>query len=152
MAIKNKELPVLKIGKLQPKYPIIQGGMGIMVSGPKLAAAVAAEGGIGTIASVGLAASSDGFDLSLGPKKISENNQTISENNQTILARYIKEAKEASNGGVIAVNCMCALSDYEDLVRTSCEAGADVIISGAGLPLKLPQLTEGHPDTALVPI
>ena len=101
MAIKN-----------QPKYPIIQGGMGIMVSGPKLAAAVAAEGGIGTIASVGLAASSDGFDLSLGPKKISENNQTI-------LARYIKEAKEASNGGVIAVNCMCALSDYEDLVRTS---------------------------------
>ena len=47
---------------------------------------------------------------------------------------------------------MCALSDYEDLVRTSCEAGADVIISGAGLPLKLPQLTEGHPDTALVPI
>ena len=145
MAIKNKELPVLKIGKHQPKYPIIQGGMGIMVSGPKLAAAVAAEGGIGTIASVGLAASSDGFDLSLGPKKISENNQTI-------LARYIKEAKEASNGGVIAVNCMCALSDYEDLVRTSCEAGADVIISGAGLPLKLPQLTEGHPDTALVPI
>ena len=65
MAIKNKELPVLKIGKHQPKYPIIQGGMGIMVSGPKLAAAVAAEGGIGTIASVGLAASSDGFDLSL---------------------------------------------------------------------------------------
>ena len=61
MAIKNKELPVLKIGKHQPKYPIIQGGMGIMVSGPKLAAAVAAEGGIGTIASVGLAASSDGL-------------------------------------------------------------------------------------------
>ena len=28
MAIKNKELPVLKIGKHQPKYPIIQGGMG----------------------------------------------------------------------------------------------------------------------------
>ena len=35
MAIKNKELPVLKIGKHQPKYPIIQGGMGIMVSGPE---------------------------------------------------------------------------------------------------------------------
>ena len=39
---------------------IIQGGMGIMISGPKLAGAVAAAGGIGTIASVGLAvASSD---------------------------------------------------------------------------------------------
>ncbi len=145
MTIKNKELPALKIGEHQPKYPIIQGGMGIMVSGPKLATAVAAAGGIGTIASVGLAASSDDFDMSLGPQKISSRNQEI-------LAQYIKEAKEASNGGVIAVNCMCALSDYEELVRTSCEAGADVIISGAGLPLKLPQLTEGHPETALVPI
>ena len=55
MTIKNKELPVLKIGKHQPKYPIIQGGMGIMVSGPKLAAAVAAAGGIGTRASAGRA-------------------------------------------------------------------------------------------------
>ena len=145
MTLKNRALPALKIGEHQPKYPIIQGGMGIMVSGPRLATAVAAAGGVGTIASVGLAASSDDFDLSLGPKQISERNQEI-------LARYIKEAKEASNGGIIAVNCMCALSDYENLVRTSCEAGADMIISGAGLPLKLPQLAEGHPKTALVPI
>ncbi len=145
MSQKKQTLPALKIGEHQPKYPIIQGGMGVMVSGPKLASAVAAAGGIGTIASVGLAAASDDFDLSLGPKRISERNQEI-------LAQYIKEAKAASNGGVIAVNCMCALSDYEDLVRTSCEAGADIIISGAGLPLKLPPLAKGYPKTALAPI
>lgn len=145
MTDKKIELPLLTIGKHQPKYPIIQGGMGIMVSGPRLAGAVAAAGGVGTIASVGISASSPDFNLSAGAK-------VIDENNHKVLARYIKEAKEASNGGVIAVNCMCALSDYEQLVRTSCEAGADIIISGAGLPLKLPQLAEGHPDTALVPI
>lgn len=116
-----------------------------MVSGPKLAGAVAAAGGVGTIASVGLAASSPDFRLAVG-------RSSIDEQNHKILKRYVKEAKEASNGGVIAVNCMCALSDYEGLVRASCEAGADMIISGAGLPLKLPQLTEEHPETALVPI
>ena len=47
---------------------------------------------------------------------------------------------------------MCALCDYESLVKASCEAGADIIVSGAGLPLKLPELTEGFPDVALVPI
>lgn len=116
-----------------------------MVSGPRLAGAVAAAGGVGTIASVGLAASLKDFDMASGSGNISR------QNGET-LARYVKEAKAASNGGVIAVNCMCALSDYEDLVRTSCAAGADIIISGAGLPLKLPQLTEAHPETALVPI
>lgn len=145
MIDKKIELPLLTIGKHQPKYPIIQGGMGIMVSGPRLAGAVAAAGGIGTIASVGLAASSPDFDMGSGSKNIDNQNHKI-------LSQYIKEAKETSNGGVIAVNCMCALSDYDQLVRTSCEAGADIIISGAGLPLKLPQLAEGYPDTALVPI
>ncbi len=138
-------LPKLTIGAHTPRYPIIQGGMGIMVSGPKLAGAVAAAGGIGTIASVGMAASCSDFDMNSGAKNIETQNNKI-------LAQYITEAKAASNGGVIAVNCMCALSDYEELVRTSCEAGADIIISGAGLPLKLPQITADFPNTALVPI
>ena len=120
MIDKKIELPLLTIGKHQPKYPIIQGGMGIMVSGPRLAGAVAAAGGIGTIASVGLAASSPDFDMGSGSKNIDNQNHKI-------LSQYIKEAKETSNGGVIAVNCMCALSDYDQLVRTSCEAGADIV-------------------------
>ncbi|KEJ91401.1 NAD(P)H-dependent flavin oxidoreductase [Synergistes jonesii] len=144
--IKEKsELPSLKIGEYEPKYPIIQGGMGVMVSGPRLAGATAAEGCIGTIASVGLAASYPEYDA------LNDSREFDKQNNK-ILANFIKQAKEASKGGIIAVNCMCALSNYESLVRTSCEAGANIIISGAGLPLKLPQLTEGFPKTALVPI
>ena len=139
------ELPILRIGEHESKYPIIQGGMGVMVSGPKLAGAVAAAGGVGTIASVGLAASAQEFDLDKGAKAFNTQNNVV-------LAKYIKEAREKADGGIVAVNCMCALSDYDDLVRTSCESGADMIISGAGLPLKLPELAEDHPETALVPI
>ena len=46
------KLPSLKIGDLNVKIPIIQGGMGIGVSGSKLAAAVANEGGVGMISGV----------------------------------------------------------------------------------------------------
>ncbi len=135
------KIPSLKIGKHTPLYPIIQGGMGIMISGPKLAGAVAAAGGIGTIASVGLAVASSDYN----PKKMYSQNVVM-------LKKFIAEAKAAANGGVIAVNCMCALTDYDTLVRASCEGGADIIISGAGLPLRLPELTQDYPDTALVPI
>ncbi|MCE5202593.1 MAG: nitronate monooxygenase family protein [Synergistaceae bacterium] len=137
----KKELPILRIGKHQPLYPIVQGGMGVMVSGPRLAGAVASVGGIGTIASVGLAVASPDFDGRCTPKE-----------NMAMLRKLIGEARAASNGGVLAVNCMCALADYDSLVRTSCESGIDIIVSGAGLPLKLPELTQDYPDTALVPI
>ena len=62
MITKEKELPILRIGKHQPKYPIVQGGMGVMISGPRLAGAVASEGGIGTLASVGLGVLTEGYN------------------------------------------------------------------------------------------
>ena len=39
----------LKIGEKISKYPIIQGGMGVGVSGYRLAGNVAKEGGIGNL-------------------------------------------------------------------------------------------------------
>jgi nitronate monooxygenase len=48
------KMPQLKIGDLIAKLPIIQGGMGVGISLSRLAAAVANEGGIGIISSVGL--------------------------------------------------------------------------------------------------
>ena len=42
-------LPKLRIAHLEPKYPIVQGGMGVKVSTAPLAAAVANQGGIGTL-------------------------------------------------------------------------------------------------------
>jgi NAD(P)H-dependent flavin oxidoreductase YrpB (nitropropane dioxygenase family) len=48
------KVPSLQIGDITARIPIIQGGMGVRVSLAGLASAVANEGGIGTIASVGL--------------------------------------------------------------------------------------------------
>ena len=46
------KLKELKIGDLRADLPLVQGGMGIGVSLSNLAAAVANEGGIGTISGV----------------------------------------------------------------------------------------------------
>jgi nitronate monooxygenase len=142
MTEENKDLPVLKIGKHKPRFPIVQGGMGVMISGPKLASAVAACGGVGTIATVAVAASSPSFTKKL----------PIAVQNKSAIERSIAEARARAEGGVLAVNCMCALTDYEIQVKTACECGIDIIVSGAGLPLKLPELTADFPDVALVPI
>lgn len=113
-----------------------------MVSGPRLASAVAAAGGIGTIATVAVAVSSPEFDKT----------KPLAVQNKSAVARCVAEARAKADGGVLAVNCMCALTDYETQVRTACESGIDIIISGAGLPMKLPELTADYPDVALVPI
>ncbi len=137
----SKDLPVLKIGKHTPKYPIVQGGMGVKISGPRLAGAVAAAGGIGTIASVGLACDHPLFK-----------GNNYFDINEIAMAEAVKQAREAAPDGVIAVNCMVALTDYDRQVRSACEAGVDIIVSGAGLPMKLPEYTKDYPDVALVPI
>lgn len=136
-------MPELKIGKYMPRFPIIQGGMGVMTSGPKLAGAVAAAGGIGTIASVGLASYSPEYNGT---------GRSFVEENRKMIKKCVEEARRLAKGGVLAMNCMCALTDYAEQVKASCEAGIDMIISGAGLPLKLPELTADFKEIALVPI
>ncbi len=135
------KLPTLKIGKYCPKVPLIQGGMGVLISGPKLAGAVAAEGGIGTLATVGV-----------GMATMTCSMDNFFRKNVEALKEYVAQARELAKGGILAANCMCALQDYEQQVRAVCEAGIDIIISGAGLPLKLPELTKDFPNVALVPI
>ena len=133
--------PVLQLGKWAPRYPLIQGGMGVKISGAQLAGAVAKAGGVGTIASVGLACDSPHYT-----------GKNYFEANAKALAEALKEAREIAPLGVIAVNCMVALTDFVDHVRTACENGVNAIISGAGLPLGLPELTEDFPEVALLPI
>ena len=137
----NVTLPVLKIGKHTPKYPLIQGGMGIRVSASRLAGAVAKAGGVGTIASVGLSLASKHFT-----------GKNYFEANKLALADEVHWARETAPDGIIAVNSLVALTDYEDMVRTTAESGANVVISGAGLPIQLPEYTADFPDVALVPI
>jgi len=46
---------------------------------------------------------------------------------------------------------MVALSNYEALVRVAAKENADFIVSGAGMPLSLPEFTKGTP-VKLIPI
>ena len=125
------ELSSLIIGDLVAKVPIIQGGMGVGVSLSSLAGAVAREGAIGVIS-----AAQPGYleeDFSNNPLTA----------NLRSLGNHIKKAKEISNNGIIGVNIMCASKDYEEYVKCAIDNGADLIISGAGLPTDLPKLVEG---------
>lgn len=121
----------LVIGDLVAEVPIVQGGMGVAVSMHKLAGAVAKEGGIGVISAAQPGFRDPNFDTN-----------TMATNMEA-LAREIKLAKEISNGGLIGVNIMVALNGYEEYVKCCVESGADLIISGAGLPMDLPKYTEG---------
>jgi nitronate monooxygenase len=129
----------LHIGELTIKLPIIQGGMGIGVSMSGLAAAVANEGSVGVIAVAGLGM----YEPDFATNFIEANNRG--------LRKEIQKARELSNG-VIGVNIMVALSNYAELVKTSISEGIDIIFSGAGLPMDLPQYLTKESKTKLVPI
>jgi nitronate monooxygenase len=75
------------------------------------------------------------------------------DSNAIVIKETLQQAREiAGPDGVLAVNCMVALTDYDREVRAAAEGGANVIISGAGLPLRLPEYLKDFPDVALVPI
>ena len=133
--------PTLKIGSHSPRVPLIQGGMGVRISASRLTGAVAAAGGVGTIATVGLGQSSSYYD-----------GTNLFEANVKALADELKLAREMAPEGIISANCMVALTDFDSLVRAAAENGVDIVTSGAGLPLSLPELTRDHPRVALVPI
>ena len=147
--MQNNFDPLLIRGK--SLIPVVQGGMGVGVSASKLSSAVARENGVGTIASVDLRHLHD--DL-LSESKINPSEEKYTQLNCTALDREIQKAKADANGkGMIAVNVMKAVKDHAAYVRQACESGADAIVMGAGLPLDLPEMTEGyHKDVALFPI
>lgn len=143
-------LPSLKIGQHIARYPIIQGGMGIRISGSRLAAAVANAGGIGVVSGVGLGFNSPYFDPNESNPRIRR--EQFFEANRLALIDELQTARQLSPDGIIGVNVMVVARDYETLVRTAAEQGVNLIISGAGLPLQLPEYTADYPEVALVPI
>ena len=129
--------------------PIVQGGMGVGVSAHRLAGSVAREGALGTIASIDLR--HHHADL-LERCRATPDRATLEDANRIALTREIHAARTLSEGrGMIAVNVMKAVNAHADYVRIACELGADAIVMGAGLPLDLPDLTQGR-DIALIPI
>ena len=131
----------LKIGQHIARYPVIQGGMGVRISAGRLAGSVAKSGGIGLVAAAGIALNSEYY-----------NGRNYFQAEPEAFKAEIRKAYEIAPDGIIGVNVMVALSDFEQLVKAAVEAGAKVIVCGAGLPMTLPELTAGHPEVALIPI
>lgn len=130
-------LPELVIKGKKIKRPIIQGGMGVGVSLYPLASAVAKAGGLGVVSSACL----DRLVTKRTGKKYN-----------SYEAAYEEVSLAKAKGGFAGINIMCALArDYNDSVKGAIDAGADAIISGAGLPLTLPSI-QPPKDTALIPI
>ncbi|MDD3146336.1 MAG: nitronate monooxygenase [Candidatus Riflebacteria bacterium] len=120
-----KILPRLTIGKLQPKYPIMQGGMAIRVSTGNLAGSVAREGGIGLIAG-----SAMGLDE---------------------VRNEIKIARSIANGGIVGINTMVAATGFLNVMKTAAEAGIDALIAGAGFSRDVFDIGRDY-DIPVIPI
>ena len=133
------EVPKLRIGTKTAPVPIIQGGMGVGISLGGLAGAVARAGGVGVISGVEI-----GFNW---PTYEDDKEEA----NRAALRWHIHRAKEIARGGLIGVNIMVAVNDYEEMVHTAVAAQPDIIFSGAGLPLSLPALVAGS-EVCIAPI
>lgn len=135
----NSQMKALHMGELVARVPIIQGGMGVGISLSGLASAVADNGGIGVIASAGIGMAEPDFFKRF----------TVA--NDRALRQEIRKARAATSG-TLGVNVMVALTNFEEIVRSSIEEGIDIIFSGAGLPMNLPKLRPEGARTKLVPI
>lgn len=129
----------LRIGKKVAQVPIIQGGMGIGISLGGLSGAVAKEGGIGIISAAQIGFREPDFDKN--PKKA---------NLRAVKTEYEK-ARRIAPEGLIGFNIMVAMRGYEDYVHAAVDAGADLIVSGAGLPTDLPKIVQDS-DVKIAPI
>lgn len=129
----------LKIGDLELKVPVVQGGMGVGISLSGLAGNVSACGGLGVISTAQIGWREPDFY------------EKPFEANFRAIEKEIKKARELAKGGVLGVNIMVATQRYEEYVKSAVKAGIDIIISGAGLPIDLPKYVEGS-KTKIAPI
>ena len=134
--------------------PVVQGGMGVGVSAGGLAGTVAGMGGVGTLSSVDLRRKHP--DLMAQTEHLSKEPDAkarINAANLEALNREIQRARKLAQGrGLLAVNVMKAVSEYEAYVRQALASGIDAVVVGAGLPLDLPDIAKDYPDVALIPI
>ncbi len=136
-------LPEFSFQNKSVQFPIIQGGMGIGYSNYLLAGTVSKHGGLGIISSAAL-------------DRVVSSRLATKLNAREATEREVLDAKKISEGRPIGINVMVAtINQYQDSVLGAMDGGVDIIISGAGLPIKLPAIVETHPrknNVALVPI
>lgn len=140
----------MKIGKYEIEKPIIQGGMGVGISWDKLSGNVSLEGGLGVISAVGT-----GYYNNKEFSKKNIQNKPYSEVNfysKEGLFEIVKNARAICGNKPIAANILYASNDYGRVVQDACEAGVNIIITGAGIPTNMPEFTKDYPNIALIPI
>ena len=120
----------LVIGDLKIEKPVIQGGMGVGISLHRLAGAVAKAGGMGLISTAQIGFREPDFKTN------------FVEANLRAIRNEFKKAREIAPEGAIGFNIMVATKHYDMWVKEAVKAGADAIISGAGLPVSLPEYAE----------
>ena len=136
---KQAGLRPLVIGKLKAVRPVIQGGMGVGISLSSLAGAAAKAGGIGIISTAQIGFSRPDFK------------KNPMEANLKAIHTELEKARKIAPEGILGFNIMVATKEYAKYVKEAVKAGADVIISGAGLPVDLPKYTEGS-DVKIAPV
>jgi len=109
-----KILPRLKIAHLEPRYPLIQGGMAMRVSTGRLAGTVARHGGIGLIAGSGMS--------------------------DEEIRSEIRMARSLANGGIVGINTLVAASRFNGVMKTAIDEGIDLLVAGAGFSRDLLQM------------
>lgn len=124
------ELKSVKIGGKTARLPIIQGGMGIGISLGGLAGAVAKAGGVGIISAAQIGFREPDFDKDSRAA------------NLRAIQKEMTKARTIAPDGVIGFNIMVAMRHYKTYVQAAIRAGADLIVSGAGLPTELPEIAK----------
>ena len=117
------DIPSLTLGKRTAPVAIVQGGMGVGISLSSLSSAVASQGGVGIIAANGIGMMEPDYFKNGRAANIAR------------LQKEIRKAK-AQSTGIIGVNIMVALEDFQELLQTSIEEKVDLVVLGAGLPIK----------------
>lgn len=142
----------MRIGKYDIKHPIIQGGMGVGISWDQLAGNVSLEGGLGVISAVGTGYYKNRSENIHIVTKKDKPKDVVNFYNRESLFEIVANARKICGNAPLACNILYAINDYGRVVRDACEAGANIIITGAGLPTNMPEFTKDFPDVALVPI
>lgn len=142
----------MKIGKYEIKHPIIQGGMGVGISWDQLAGNVSLEGGLGVVSAVGTGYYKNKSENVHIVTKKDKPKDVLNFYSKDALTEIFQNARKICSDAPLACNVLYAINDYGRVVRDACEAGANIIITGAGIPTNMPEFTKEYPDVALIPI
>ncbi|MDR2034794.1 MAG: nitronate monooxygenase family protein [Helicobacteraceae bacterium] len=144
------EFKEIKIGRHTLKYPIIQGGMGVGISWSRLAGAVSLAGALGVISAIGTGYYDNRSFVS--KQQFGRPSDTEQFYNREATFQIFKDARKICGDRPLGANILFAINDYPRVFRDCCEAGADAIITGAGLPMNMPEYAQDFPNVALIPI